>query len=339
MNRISGARMLVRSPESYARNGVTLLPTDQPGVVVVRLYDPIDSWGGEWGVSAKEFAAAIDSIPAGTNEVRLHLNSPGGDVFEGITIANLLRGTPARVVAVVDGLAASAASFIASAADEVVMGRNAELMIHDAWGLGIGNAADMRDLADRLDHLSNNIASIYAEKAGGSVDVWRSAMLAETWYSADEAVAAGLADRVSPAQAPDDPKARFDLSAFRHQGRAQAPAPAPRPVNSTHGGTFAVGDRVEVTIDPPHAPGQQTGTVAEVGGTAYGIVFDQMPEAGIHRWYTAAEIEPFDAADAADPADPSLPDPGVPMDPETDPMMVAALDVRHRHNARRLATT
>lgn len=201
------------------------------GVAVLRLYDPIDSWGGEWGVSAKEFASVLDELDPDVGEIRLHINSPGGEVFEGIAIMNLLRDHRAKVTAVVDGLAASAASFLAASADETVMGQNAELMIHDAWGLGIGNAADMRDLADRLDHLSNNIASVYAAKAGGTVETWRAAMLAETWYSAQEAVDAGLANRLSPARTTEDPKDRFDLSAFQYAGRSQAPAPsAPAPV-------------------------------------------------------------------------------------------------------------
>jgi hypothetical protein len=120
-------------------------------------------------------------------------------------------------------LAASAASFIAMASDEIVMGRNSEMMIHDAWGICMGPAVDMRDLADKLDHLSNNIASIYAGKAGGTTADWRVPMLAETWYSAEEAVAAGLADRVEAAQAPAEN--HFDLSVFTYAGRAKAPAP------------------------------------------------------------------------------------------------------------------
>lgn len=189
---------------------------------VLRLYDPIDSWGGEWGVSAKEFTDALDSLGS-IEEIRLHINTPGGEVFEAVAILNALRRNDARVVAIVDGIAASAGSFIAAGADETLMGRNSQLMIHDAWGLAIGNAATMRETATLLDHLSDNIADIYAAKAGGSTRVWRDAMLAETWYSADEAVAAGLADRVEGVDAPA--KNAFDLSVFQHQGRAEAPEP------------------------------------------------------------------------------------------------------------------
>lgn len=199
--------------------------TGDDKVAVFRLYDPIDSWGGYWGTSAKEFATALDELPDTIEEIQLHINSPGGDVFEGIAILNALRSHDARVVAIVDGLAASAASFIAAGADECVMARNSELMIHDAWGFCVGNAADMRDLADLLDHLSDNIASIYAAKAGGDTANWRAAMAAETWYSADEAVDAGLADRIDGATTTDDAKNRFDLSIFNYAGRSQAPGP------------------------------------------------------------------------------------------------------------------
>lgn len=213
------------------------------GVVTLRLYAPIDSWGGIWGVSAAEFAATLDDITA--ERIELHVNSPGGEVFEGIAILNALRQHPARVSAVVDGLAASAASFIAVGADELTMGHNSELMIHDAWGLCVGNAADMRDLAGRLDQLSDNIADIYARKAGGSTREWRDAMVAESWYSAEESVTAGLADRVAD-DGDAEPSNRFDLSGFAHAGRSDAPPP-PDPAHQA-----ADTDRLRSLADARH---------------------------------------------------------------------------------------
>ena len=212
------------APEKGIRASV--LEADvEDGVASLRLYDPIDSYGGDWGVSAKEFVKALDALPDDTATIHLHINSPGGEVYEGVTILNALRNHKARVVAIVDGLAASAASFVAAGADEVIMGRNSQMMIHDAWGIGIGPSAAMRDLADRLDKISDNIASIYATKGGGTVEDWRTAMLAETWYSDEEAVAAGLADRVE--ESPEPVKNSFDLSVFQFAGREQAPPPAP----------------------------------------------------------------------------------------------------------------
>jgi len=217
-------------------------------VAVLRLYDPIDSYGESWGVSAKEFAQVVDDLDDDVEEIRLLINSPGGEVFEGLAILNVLRNHDARVVAVVEGVAASAASFIACGVDELVMARNSELFIHDAWGLCVGNAADMRKLAEDLDHFSDNCASIYAAKAGGTVEEWRAAMAAETWYSAEEAVEAGLADSVdeqTDEAAADKAKARFDLSVFNVAGRHQAPVvtasatpPSPSPPKGQKGGSM-----------------------------------------------------------------------------------------------------
>lgn len=193
-------------------------------VATLRIFDVIDSWGGPFGVSAKEIAAALDELGSQVNEIDLHLNSPGGEALEGIAILNLLRSHPAKVTVTVDGLAASAASFIAAGADETIMARNSQLMIHDAWGLCVGNAGDMTELAATLDKLSDNIASIYAEKAGGTTEDWRAAMKAETWYTADEAVTAGLANSVLAA-GDSAPENNFDLSVFAHAGRTDAPAP------------------------------------------------------------------------------------------------------------------
>lgn len=188
-------------------------------VAEVYIYDEI----GYFGVTAKDFTDELRTITADT--IELHLNTPGGDVFDGLAIYAALQQHPARVVATVDALAASAGSFIAMAGDEVVMARNATVMIHDAFGLALGNAADMADMAERLDKVSDNLASIYAERAGGDVAAWRTAMRAETWYDADEAVEAGLADRVLGAGRDDAAKDTFDLSVFAYAGRRAAPDP------------------------------------------------------------------------------------------------------------------
>lgn len=199
-----------------------------PKVADIYLFDEI----GVWGTTAKDFVQQVKNLRA--EQITLHINSPGGDVFDGIAILNTLRGHPATITTVVEGLAASAASVVAMAGDEIVMARNSEMMIHDASGFAIGNAADMASLADTLNRISDNIASVYAERAGGDIGYWRDVMLAETWYSAQETVDAGLADRVAePAekdpQAAEQAKARFDLAVFAYAGRAKAPAPAGPP--------------------------------------------------------------------------------------------------------------
>jgi ATP-dependent protease ClpP protease subunit len=199
---------------------------DSSAPAQVLIYGEIgDSWWGD-SVPASQFVRDLAEIDA--EAVDFHIHSPGGDVFDGLAIATAIRTHPAKTTAYVDGLAASAASFIATAADEVVMAVGAELMIHDAWGMAMGNAADMAKMADDLDKISANLAGLYALKAGGSADDWRDVMKAETWYSADEAVQAGLADRVDAKAVPADGEAAknsFDLSIFAHAGRRDAPAP------------------------------------------------------------------------------------------------------------------
>lgn len=184
----------------------------------VYIYDEI----GYFGTTANEFVRDLQGITA--NTINLHLNSPGGDVFDGIAIFNALKSHKAAVTTYIDGLAASAASFIAMAGDSVVMMPHARMMIHDAWGLALGNAEDMRKMADRLDASSNNIASIYAERTGGDTEFWRGKMRDETWYTDQEAVDAGLADSVGSADASSNsmPAREWDLSVFRRAPGSEA---------------------------------------------------------------------------------------------------------------------
>lgn len=201
----------------YAINSVSV---DE---ATVNIYDEI----GFWGVTAQDFADDVTKLTS--RVLNVHINSPGGEVFDGLAIMNTLRQHPAEVRVFVDGLAASAASFIAvgaAAPGHLNIARNAEMMIHDAMGWAVGNAAEMRDLADRLDKVSDNIADVYAQRAGGDVATWRAAMKAETWYTGAEAVAAGLADRVTgETDEANTVQDRWDLSVFAHAGRRNAPAP------------------------------------------------------------------------------------------------------------------
>lgn len=156
----------------------------------VYLHDEI----GYWGTTSSAFVRELREYAA--KDLRVHINSPGGDVFDGLAIFNALASHPKRVTTHVDSLAASAASFIALAGDQVVMEPNAMLMIHDAQGLGVGNAAELREYAELLDTCSNTIAKVYADKAGGTVESWRKAMAKDKWFTATEAVSAGLVDEV-----------------------------------------------------------------------------------------------------------------------------------------------
>lgn len=153
--------------------------------------------GDDWDpddVTAGSFTRELRAITAPV--IDLHINSPGGLVFDGVTIHAALKEHPSTVNVSIDGLAASAASFVAMAGDSVTIGKHARMMIHDASGMTIGNAADHQEMADLLNSLSDTIAAIYAERAGGDVEQWRNRMRAETWYTAEQAVADGLADRI-----------------------------------------------------------------------------------------------------------------------------------------------
>lgn len=197
--------------------------TDDASTAQIDIYDEID-W--LWGVSAADFRNDLKALPDTVNTIDLHINSPGGDVYEAIAIMNSLRQHDARVVTTVDGLAASSAGFIAvGASDELIMADNSEIMAHLPWALVIGDSGDMRRMADDLDRIGKNIASIFADRTNSSVDDWIQVLVDETWWSAQEAVDAGIADKVLKAPKRDGAKNHFDLSVFNHAGRAAAPAP------------------------------------------------------------------------------------------------------------------
>jgi ATP-dependent protease ClpP protease subunit len=200
------------------------------------IYDEI----GYFGHTAKGFADDLREITA--DEITVHLNSPGGDIFDGLAIYQSLKDHSAKVTVKVDGLAASIASVIAMAADTLVMAPKATMMIHDGWSVGVGNASELRKLADVLDKQSEIIASVYADRSGQPSDFWRDRMRDETWYNADEALAAGLIDEVEGKEAPKQDEA-FDLGVFAHAGRDNAPAPVLK--------TPVVKDEVPPPVDPP----------------------------------------------------------------------------------------
>lgn len=146
----------------------------------------------EGGVTAKRVSAALRSIKSDT--VTVSINSPGGNFFEGVAIYNLLKQDKRKVTVEVVGLAASAASIIAMAGDEVRIAESAFMMIHNAWGLVIGNATDMRDTADLFSKFDESMAGLYAKRGNMGEDEARAMMEKETWMTGKEAVEAGLAD-------------------------------------------------------------------------------------------------------------------------------------------------
>lgn len=161
----------------------------------ITIFDVIgeDFWSGG-GFTAKRMAAALRSI--GKNDVTIKINSPGGDMFEGIAIYNLLREHPARVTVQVMGWAASAASIIAMAGDDIRMGLGTFMMVHNAWGMVIGNRHDMREAAGLFDGFDSAIADIYEARTGMDRKEIERLMDAETFMGPSEAVDKGFADKV-----------------------------------------------------------------------------------------------------------------------------------------------
>ncbi len=160
------------------------------------IYEQIgeDFWTGG-GVTAKSFQKELAGIKA--SQIDLHINSPGGEVFDGITIYNLIKQHPANVTAHIDGLAASIASVIALAGDTVIMAENALFMIHNPWGFAMGDATEMRKTADLLDKIGGSLVTAYASKSGKPDDEISALMDSETWMTAQEAKDAGFIDEIS----------------------------------------------------------------------------------------------------------------------------------------------
>jgi len=178
----------------------------------IMLYDEI----GFWGVTAKQFNAALSGIES--ESILLRINSPGGDVFDGFAIYNALKAHPAQVDVVIEGLAASAASFVAMAGDTVTMSNPSLLMIHRAWTMALGNTKDMADTATLLSTIDQQIAGIYAERGSGDAAAFLDLMTSETWLTPEEAQALGLVDIVSETM-PDQAAAAIENA---HAARMRA---------------------------------------------------------------------------------------------------------------------
>ena len=161
---------------------------DAPSEIL--LYDEI----GFWGVTATDFANALNQV--GDGPLTLRINSPGGDVFDGYAIYNMLRARKAPVNVIVDGLAASAASFIAMAGATIAMAEPSMLMIHNSWGMCVGDRHDMLDMAATQEKIDGQIAAIYAVRSGADAADMAALMDDETWLTATESKARGLCDVV-----------------------------------------------------------------------------------------------------------------------------------------------
>lgn len=241
-----------------------------PAEAEVMIYDEI----GAWGITAKQFVSDLKTIKADT--IHLRLNTPGGEVFDATAIYNALKEHKAKVIAHIDGLAASAGSVIAMSGDEIRMADNAYMMIHKARaGVG-GTADDMRRCADMMDKVNNNIADTYQAKAGKTRDHWLNLMDAETWFTAEEARAEGLADAVDATDSENAKatnKTNFDFKIYNKipdpvRRMWDIPKPISTPTAALDSATPPAVPNQEITAmaeNTPNAPTAQTPAAATPG--------------------------------------------------------------------------
>lgn len=204
-------------------------PANAPASAELLIYGPIESDGGLFTLSdevtPRGFREELEALGE-IAELRVVINSPGGDVFAGQAIYSTLRRHPARVTVLVDGIAASSASLVAMAGDRIVMPRNAMLMIHNPNTMAVGDAREFRRMADVLDTVRDAMIAAYGEKTELPRAELIALLNAETWMTGDEAVEMGFADEIEARRTVTVTPAaagvvafnghRFDLSGFRH---------------------------------------------------------------------------------------------------------------------------
>jgi ATP-dependent Clp protease protease subunit len=154
-----------------------------------------DWWTGE-GVTAESVQKALEGMK-GVKTLNIYINSEGGSVFEAKAIYAQLQRFPAEKVVHIDGIAASAATFIAMVGDRIITSEVATWMIHEAWGGAMGNAADLRGYADLLDMINDDIANLYAKQTGKNTEECLALMSAETWMNASQALELGFTDEIA----------------------------------------------------------------------------------------------------------------------------------------------
>lgn len=189
-------------------NGVQAAQTAENTITILDIIGE-DYWSGG-GVTSKRVAAALRAI--GNAEIFVDINSPGGDFFEGVAIYNLLRAHPAKVTVRILGMAASAASVIAMAGDDILIGKAGFLMVHNAWVVAMGNRHDLAEAAKTMEPFDDAMATLYSERASVKKSKAFEWMDAETWFNGEQAIEAGLADDYLPADQVKENQAKADAS-------------------------------------------------------------------------------------------------------------------------------
>lgn len=204
------------------RNWYSMQALAAPNAAEISIYDEI----GMWGVTAKQFISDLKAL-GDVKDITVSINSPGGSVFDGLTIYNALRASGANVTVKVMGIAASIASIIAMAGKKIVMPENSFMMIHNPLNVIYGNADDMREMADILDKVGSSLVATYVARTGKSEEEVKALMDAETYMTAAEAKELGFADEVIPAV---EAKAAFEVDRLPENVRALFLAQQPEPV-------------------------------------------------------------------------------------------------------------
>lgn len=202
------------APKKNSNKGVFEIKAKAKDEAEIWIYDDIgDFMNLGLGLSAKQFVEDLKGLGK-LNRLTIHLNSPGGSVYDGLAIYNTLRANQARKTVLIEGMAASIASVIAMAGDEIQMAESSLMMIHQAWGVALGNAGDFEAAAEELRKMDTTIRKAYL-RTEKSEDEIQALMEAETWMTSDEAVKYGFADKIT-----EELKAAamvFDLSKFKYR--------------------------------------------------------------------------------------------------------------------------
>lgn len=274
-----------------------------------------DFWGD--GITATGFNDALNAL-GDVSAIRLRINSGGGDVFEATAIYNMLVKQSARVIVEVEGVAASAATLIAMAGDEIHISENAHWMIHAASGIAWGNAAQLRDYLKLLDNADDLIRLTYSRRTGQSMDNLASMMSKDNWMTAAEAKELGFVDHIDEAKSvephvkPDEPEDVIEhrpaaMTAERLAAMTANLRNLALLINMPEGmdpNMPMVGDRVKI-VGEPHMDGHDEGVVRQVIHGALGIEFDDMP-GEVHHWYVASEVMVLESSEAM-PIEPDEP--------------------------------
>jgi ATP-dependent Clp endopeptidase proteolytic subunit ClpP len=191
-------RQFPKAKAAFYEVKAAVAPAEGPSYTDLYIYDII---GDDWwdpSLTAKELVQRINAIE--TDEIRLHLSSPGGSVSDGMAIYNALLTHPASVLATIEGWTGSVATVIAMAAERVEMFENTMFIIHNPWGVAIGDAAALRDYAEMLDRVAGQMRAIYMARITKTEDELQQALDAETFLDAEQAVEWGFVDEVLSAK-------------------------------------------------------------------------------------------------------------------------------------------